>query len=39
MAEQPVIDFVGSIPLPDVDTVFRKLAEKGKPVFEAPARR
>lgn len=31
MAEQPVIDFVGSIPLPDVDTVFRKLAETASP--------
>jgi hypothetical protein len=31
VAEQPIIHFVGSIPLPDAETVFRKLAETAGP--------
>ena len=31
MAEQPIIHFVGSIPLPDAETVFRTLSETAGP--------
>jgi hypothetical protein len=38
-AHKPIVHFVGSIPLPDAETVFRTLAAANRTTPEAPAGR
>jgi hypothetical protein len=38
-AHKPIVHFVGSIPLPDAETVFRTLASGNRTTPEAPAGR